>query len=60
MASSVRPHCLRVLVDSVNQLIYIIVINIFKHQSDSNSRHVQNAEVHVAFLAPLSLQKYIL
>lgn len=52
--SSVGRYYLRGLVESVNQFIYLIVINIFKRLSDSSSRHVPKAEVYVAFLVPLS------
>lgn len=48
---------IRALMESTNQMVYTIVTHIFKHLSDSNSRHVPNAELDVAFLVPLSLQK---
>lgn len=46
------------LVEIVNQIIYTIVINIFKHLSDGDSRHLPNEEADVAFLISPSLQKY--
>lgn len=46
--------CLQMLAETMNQLIYTIVINCFKRVSDGDSRHGPNAELDVAFLVPLS------
>lgn len=48
------------LVETMNQIIYSLVIHMFKRLSDSDSRRVPSAEPDAAFLVPPSLQKYTL